>query len=308
MEDLLVSVLIITYNQEKYIKETLDSVINQKHDYSYEIIIGEDCSTDGTRFIINDYALKYPEIIKPIFNVNNLGLIRNYYNTLDHCKGKYIMVCGGDDCWCDGKVQQQITYLENHPDYDFLYGKVEGMDSDGNPRKINWGSEISNLNDIFENIDKIPPVTICFKKSIMEKYISEIDPINKNWLMEDYPFYIWCARNTNMKFQSEVYAKYRILENSVSHSPQINKKIRFYESIKNVREFYIDYYHLSEEYCRYTNDFHNRSLFHFYINDLSYDKGIESYKRIVNKTKKDKIIYILIKFRVYSFIRKILKK
>ena len=73
----LLSIAIITYNQEKYISQTLDSVLQQEHEYSYEIVIGEDCSFDGTRKIIEDYVEKYPDIIKSLYHNPNKGLIAN---------------------------------------------------------------------------------------------------------------------------------------------------------------------------------------------------------------------------------------
>ena len=124
----LLSIAIITYNQEKYISQTLDSVLQQEHEYSYEIVIGEDCSSDGTRKIIEDYVEKYPDIIKPLYNIPNKGLIANYFNVLNHCSGKYIMECAGDDYWLPGKVQYQIDYMEKHPDIGMCYSKAKIFD------------------------------------------------------------------------------------------------------------------------------------------------------------------------------------
>ncbi len=111
MNNIMFSVCVITYNQEQYIVQTLDSIMNQKHNYSYEIVIGEDCSTDNTKKVLLDYVEKYPGIIKPIFNNPNKGLLKNYYNTLSNCKGKYIMECAGDDYWLPGKVEKQIAFI-----------------------------------------------------------------------------------------------------------------------------------------------------------------------------------------------------
>ena len=125
MQDIMFSVAIITYNQEKYISQTLDSILNQQHDYKYEIVIGEDCSTDKTKQIIEEYVAKYPEIIKPLYNNPNKGLINNYFNVINHCQGKYIMECAGDDYWLPGKVKSQIEFMENNLDVGMCYGKVK---------------------------------------------------------------------------------------------------------------------------------------------------------------------------------------
>ncbi|MEE1211697.1 MAG: glycosyltransferase [Treponema sp.] len=104
-DELIFSVVVIAYNQEKYIEKTLDSILSQEHSYSYEIIIGDDCSSDKTPQIIEEYRKSYPSIVKPIYNSKNLGAMNNYYNTISKVKGKYIMICGGDDYWLPLKVE-----------------------------------------------------------------------------------------------------------------------------------------------------------------------------------------------------------
>ncbi len=86
--EIMFSVELTTYNQKDYIAKTLQSIINQKHNYKYEILVSDDCSTDGTKSIIEDFYKKYPEIIKPVFNEKNLGAMNNYYATIARAKGK----------------------------------------------------------------------------------------------------------------------------------------------------------------------------------------------------------------------------
>ena len=124
MDNPLVSIAIITYNQEEYIKFTLDSILQQQHNYSFEIVIGDDCSKDKTREILQSYKDQYPEIIKLIFNENNLGIIKNYFNVLANCSGKYIMECAGDDYWLPGKIQNQISLMETNPNVGICYSNV----------------------------------------------------------------------------------------------------------------------------------------------------------------------------------------
>lgn len=119
MDDIVVSVLLMTYNKKKYIKEAIDSILSQKTDFKYELIIRDDASTDGTDLIIKEYQKKYPDIIKPIFmkknNFNkNTRLIKE---TLGYSKGKYIAFMDGDDYWIDdNKLQKQVNYMEEHLD------------------------------------------------------------------------------------------------------------------------------------------------------------------------------------------------
>jgi glycosyltransferase involved in cell wall biosynthesis len=97
----LISVLVLTYNQEKFISETINSILSQVCSFSYEIIIGNDCSTDRTTLICEDYVNKFPEKIKLINREKNVGLTKNYVDCLKICRGTYIAQCAGDDYWID---------------------------------------------------------------------------------------------------------------------------------------------------------------------------------------------------------------
>lgn len=114
----LVSIAVITYNQEKFISQTIDGILMQKTSFPIEIIISEDCSTDNTRKICIDYYEKYPEIIKLNLPETNMGSMPNFIYTLNLCKGKYIAICEGDDYWIDeNKLQRQVDFLESNPDF-----------------------------------------------------------------------------------------------------------------------------------------------------------------------------------------------
>lgn len=113
--DIKVSVCVVTYNQEKYIAECLDSLVSQETDFKFEIIVGEDCSTDGTRAIVQQYVDKYPDIVKPIFHKNNVGAVENVKQVYIAAKGKYIAHMDGDDMALPTKLQKQFDVMERNP-------------------------------------------------------------------------------------------------------------------------------------------------------------------------------------------------
>lgn len=116
--DVKVSIMMLAYNHEKYIRETLDSLVIQQANFRYEIVIGEDCSTDNTRQIIMEYYRKYPDVIVPVFRKKNLGATRNSVSTFRYCKGEYITFVEGDDFWTDPlKIQKQADFLDKNKDY-----------------------------------------------------------------------------------------------------------------------------------------------------------------------------------------------
>lgn len=125
-DQIMVSISCITYNHEKYISETLDSMIMQKTDFQYEILIHDDASTDNTAGIIKEYQKKYPEIIKPILQTENQmskGVKKlSYKYNITRAIGKYIAMCEGDDYWIDeNKLQKQVDYMENNPNCTFCF-------------------------------------------------------------------------------------------------------------------------------------------------------------------------------------------
>ncbi|PTQ99603.1 glycosyltransferase involved in cell wall biosynthesis [Mucilaginibacter yixingensis] len=116
--NLMLSVCCITYNHEKFIGEALDGFLMQKTNFSFDIVIGDDCSTDGTSDVITTYQEQYPDKIKLIRSSKNIGAHENMRNVVKACTGKYIALCDGDDYWTDpNKLQKQVDFLEQHPDY-----------------------------------------------------------------------------------------------------------------------------------------------------------------------------------------------
>ena len=114
----LVTVVITTYNQEHYIRKAIDSVLAQKTDFDFEIYITEDCGTDGTRAILQEYAAKYPGRIRLNLRDKNVGISRNWYEGLCAAKGEFVCTLEGDDWWRDeSKLQKQADFLRAHPEY-----------------------------------------------------------------------------------------------------------------------------------------------------------------------------------------------
>lgn len=119
---IMVSICSTTYNHAKFIRQCLDGFLMQKVNFKYEILIHDDASTDGTDNIIREYAEKYPNIIKPLFETENQYRTNNpkgmvYWN-VSRANGKYIALCEGDDYWTDPlKLQKQVDFLEVNPDY-----------------------------------------------------------------------------------------------------------------------------------------------------------------------------------------------
>ncbi|MCR5557040.1 MAG: glycosyltransferase [Butyrivibrio sp.] len=120
-----VSIAVITYKQEQFIGHTLESIVSQKTDFAYEVIVGDDCSPDNTAAIVKEYANKYPDIIVPLIREKNMGMAANENDVCAHAKGEYLAFLEGDDYWIDeNKLQKQVDFMDAHPEYVACYGHI----------------------------------------------------------------------------------------------------------------------------------------------------------------------------------------
>lgn len=134
--EVMVSVSMPVYNHEKYISQAIEGVLMQQTNFKFELIIGEDCSNDGSRRIIQDYEKRYPDIIKAIYHPVNIGVKNNAISIYRRAKGKYWAICEGDDYWTDKhKLQKQVDFLENHAQYSAVYHNVICVDKRDRPCK-----------------------------------------------------------------------------------------------------------------------------------------------------------------------------
>ena len=134
MNEVKLSVIFITYNHEKYVEKALRSVCEQETDFPFEVVVGEDCSTDSTREILKRVAAEYPDKVRLLFREKNFGRpTLNVYNTTMECRGEYLAYLEGDDYWTDEhKLQKQVTFLEEHPEYIACTHDCVMVDENGN--------------------------------------------------------------------------------------------------------------------------------------------------------------------------------
>lgn len=188
----LVSVAVLTYNSESTVRQCIDSILLQKTDFAFEIVVGDDCSTDSTRRILSDYDNQYPSKFVLLLNEMNEGVSKNNIKVLSHCKGEFVAMCEGDDYWIDeNKLQRQVDFLRVNDDYGFVGAACNELNPDGsmiiNGEKddaYQQGRWVLDGN-VFEYA-AIGPVTrtptICFRNAIIKPYLSYIGAGNDNVL------------------------------------------------------------------------------------------------------------------------------
>lgn len=142
-----VSILMLTYNQEHYINEAIRSVMLQETNFLFELVIGNDASTDGTGKICKEWQDKYPGQIILLDRKQNLGLQQNFIQTYAHCRGQYVAICEGDDFWTDKrKLQLQTDFMDAHPDYSTCFHRVINYYEDRGTKSLSNGGQKSESN------------------------------------------------------------------------------------------------------------------------------------------------------------------
>lgn len=239
MQEPLVSVKMITYNHEPYIRKAIEGVLMQKANFSFELVIGEDCSTDGARQIVFDYKEKYPEVIRVITSDTNVGMKKNALRTSRACRGKYIAFCEGDDYWHDQeKLQKQVNYLENHSkcgltcsDFDCHF--IKNGSTKHSILKAN-GKEFQspNIVDIVNHLVEIRTCTVLARRDLIEQVKAADHYIHQNdyFKMGDTQLWAEISLISEIHFIDESLATYQILEESATQSKDIKKILRFWIS------------------------------------------------------------------------------
>lgn len=129
--EVMVSIIMMSYNHGKFIRQALESVLMQETDYTYELLVGDDCSPDNTQDIIREMEPKFGGKMRPILREKNLGALKNMADLLPRVRGKYVAFLEGDDFWTDPqKLQKQVTFLEEHSEYAAHYHKNSMVDQD----------------------------------------------------------------------------------------------------------------------------------------------------------------------------------
>jgi len=238
----LVSISCITFNHAPYIRECLDGFIKQQTVFPFEVLIHDDCSTDGTTEIIREYEKKYPGIIKPMYERENQYSqgkpSGSYVWNFPRAEGKYIAMCEGDDYWTDPlKLQKQVDFLESNPMYGLVYGKVNEFCQDSHRFKGRSGGPCEKFEELIIN-NTIPTPTVLIRKKLIDSYLKERDK-DSNYLMDDYPMWLYISWNSKVKFHNNIYAVYRILNGSASHPLCISKWLRFQESYRDIKMDFI---------------------------------------------------------------------
>lgn len=199
-----VTIVSISYNQEAYIKQTLEGFLMQETDFHYEVIIADDHSTDGTAAIIKEIADKNPDIIKPILRKKNVGIFDNLFDALNQATGDYVAICEGDDYWTDAlKLQLQVEFLDKNKDYALCFHPVRRFYEDKSKEDEVYPAS-GGVYTIEELLKKnfIQTNSVLYRRQDYTKIPKGIMPI-------DYYLHLYHAQFGKIGFIDKVMADYR---------------------------------------------------------------------------------------------------
>lgn len=203
------SVAMITYNQERFIGQAIESVLGQRVNFDYEIVIGEDCSTDGTRAAILDFQRRYPDRIVALLREQNISAMRNFAETIAACQGQYVAFLEGDDYWTSAdKLQRQVDFLDDHPDSALCCHRVKTLNETGSAEFDIFPPRAAGTYTI-EDLLKGNFIMTC--STMLRREL--IGPIPR-WFFKmklgDWPLFAMVARYGRIELMDEVMAAYRV--------------------------------------------------------------------------------------------------
>lgn len=281
----LISVIVATYNQEATIARTLDSILCQKCHLPIEIVIGEDCSTDHTRIICEEYARQYPTQIRLLGNDHNKGIVDNYFDCILACKGDFIADCAGDDFWVDEyKLEKESQLLEAAPDITLVhtawrsYNAHTHVAKDSPPQP--FPSPVTDGKDMLEAIitqTYMPVIHLCTSlyraDVILREYHAHTSLFrNKDWPCEDLQIAFFMALSGKIAYLPDVTLHYTQGEDTISSPREILKQFDFFKRATDLS------HKLAEEYdirTKATRHYFSQRTFTMYMHAFrAHDKNL----------------------------------
>lgn len=265
MNKIKLSVVIISYAQEKYISEAIESVLSQKVNFKYELLLADDCSPDNTKKIIKEYEKKYPDIIRVLDRPKNLGGANNYYDAICHTKGEYLTVLEGDDYWCDNsKLQKQVDFLDSNKDYYAVSHLQEGRNLNNEiqgyfPKRLKEDMDIENVEDFIENNKKYSSSCTLYRNFALNKtFLDEYSKMREmDNLIGDAQLNIFLLTKGKIRVFKDAMMVYRMRNNDG------NSNFNSSHSIDEIEYRYMNIYVQLEKLFNYKYSFYKKLIYSY---------------------------------------------
>lgn len=203
-----ISVALVAYQHAPYLRQALDSIFAQRLECSWELVVADDASTDGSAAIIADYAARHPDVVRILPREHNLGMHRNFLGALEACRGELVAVLEGDDFWtAPDKLRLQQTYLDEHPECPACFHPVNVVDETGQSKEEVFPGVRKALISLPELLhsNEIPTCSLMFRRTLLPSLPTSIRTLS----MADWPLFIQFARQGDLGCIDTAMASYR---------------------------------------------------------------------------------------------------
>ncbi len=237
----LISICIITYNQEQYIRRAIDSVLAQTGNIDIEIVISDDGSNDTTPQICFEYQQKHPDLVRVVASITNRGVLSNWYQAIESSTGTYIALLEGDDYWIDPqKLSKQSAILQKEANIGFVYSDFFYLD-EKKGTLIQGMNHYRPSNNLFEETlfnQALVSSTLMFRRPLFEPALFQQFIVHR-FLTPDLPLFLHFCLTTQSYFLSDNTTIYNWRAGSVSRPTTQQEDLQFRESIYRIRLFFI---------------------------------------------------------------------
>lgn len=310
----------LTFNQSRFVQETLNGIAAQITDFPFVNVVLEDHSTDGEQEVIqswmsrecnmslaeyHDVSTAEVVIVPHKSNKNCTFAVYFHKENLYHQSAKrdaqlypwrtnseYEALCEGDDYWIDPlKLQKQADFLDENPEYAMVYTNAKKYYQ--NKRELVKGS-FGQRNNSFDGLlmrNPIPTLTAMYREDILEEYYNRIRPFERSWLQGDYPLWLWISTRGKIEFLPEFSGVYRVLDVSASHFEDYESAKRFLLSSISVKKLYTSLFNVAN--IESVEDSYYKNLLSLAFHYKEYEDLCLSFGEIKHKSLKDRLKFII---------------
>ena len=232
-----VSVLVVTYNHARFVREALDSALAQRLPQPFEILVSEDCSTDGTREIVQEYAERRPHLIRLLLSERNLHSNQVVARGFRAARGRYVALLDGDDYWTsDDKLRAQVAFLDGRPDLTICFHNVEVVDERSQSTRRLWNApgqpEESGLHELLRG-NFIATSSVVYRRAAVAEVPAWYD---RFFPVTDWPLHILYAREGRIGYVDRTLGAYRLhdggLFSTLGEREKLEANAHFYRRLR----------------------------------------------------------------------------
>ena len=271
-----VSVCVITYNHERYIAQAIEGILAQEVDFTYEVVVGEDCSSDNTRRVLQRYVDKYRDRITLLSRPRNLGMMENFISTVASCRGEYVALCEGDDYWTwPWKLRTQVEFLDAHSDYAIASHNVVVRSENQIRADREWPGaaqkSVLSLRDLLRGGSGGATCSLVFRNRVFGDF--------PEWYGRspggDWALQVLCAERGRYRYFPDVMAVYRVHEHGARHAQALKAHARGDEVIALSSRNSMEVCDLLDRHLKYTysGDIRVQRAFWSWLAGIDYAKA-----------------------------------